>query len=93
MFRKLKSPGKQLRSNQRRLQRILAGRDVDVWKPHDWHTGRVRAELETGAGRQAAEPVDDSAQARVWRSLHHAAERERPAMRCRLAEINPAGLS
>jgi hypothetical protein len=73
MFRELKAPGKQPRASQREWQRLLEGRDVDVWKPHDWHTGRVRAELETLADRLAAVPVDHGAEARMWRALQRTA--------------------
>lgn len=73
MFRELKAAGKDLRASQRAWAAILAGRDYAVWKPHDWHTGRVRAELEALAGQPLAEAADDSAEARMWRALRRAA--------------------
>ena len=77
LFRELKQPGKQLRAPQRDWASILAGQDYDVWKPHDWHAGRIRAELEALAGCQpsgAREP--GTAQERLWRAAAKAARRD-----------------
>ena len=76
MFRELKMPGKQLRAPQRDWATILAGQDHGVWKPHDWHTGRVRTELEALAGQAAPTTGPPTAQERLWRAAARAAERD-----------------
>jgi hypothetical protein len=77
MFRELKMPGKQLRAPQRDWAAILAGQDHGVWKPHDWHSGRVRAQLEALAGRAVPVTGPPTAQDRLWRAAAQAAERDR----------------
>jgi hypothetical protein len=72
--RELKMPGKQLRAGQKQWAVILAGQDFAVWKPHDWHTGRIRAELETLAGHGTRAQVAEMPQDRLWRALAQAAE-------------------
>jgi hypothetical protein len=72
MFRELKMPGRQLRAPQRDWAAILAGQDHGVWKPHDWHSGRVRAELEALAGRAAPVTGLPTAQERLWRAAPRA---------------------
>jgi hypothetical protein len=73
MFRELKAPGKDLRAAQREWAAILDGRDYGVWKPHDWMTGRVQAELHDLAGQEYREPEPVTAQERMWRALRRAA--------------------
>ena len=74
-FRELKAPGKRLRAGQQDWAAILTGRDWDVWKPHDWMTGRVQRELHDLAGQRYHEPEPRTAQERMWRALRQAAER------------------
>jgi hypothetical protein len=73
LFRELKAPGKDLCAVQKHWREILAGQDYGVWKPADWHPGRIRGELEALAGQQLGEPEDDSPEARMWRALLRAA--------------------
>ena len=68
MFRELKMPGKQLRAPQRAWAAILASQDHGMWKPHDWHSGRIRAELEALPGRPAPVTGPPTAQERLWRA-------------------------
>ena len=68
IFRELKQPGKQLRAPQRDWAQVLAGQDYGIWKPHDWHSGRVRAELEALARRAAPATGPPTAQDRFWRA-------------------------
>ena len=58
---------------QKHSREILGGQDYGVWKPADWHSGRIRGELETLARAQLDEPADNSAEARMWRALRNAA--------------------
>ena len=68
MFRELKAPGKDLRAIQQGWAAILAGRNWGMWKPHDWHSGRIRAELEALPGRPAPVTGPPTAQERLWRA-------------------------
>lgn len=49
VWRELKSDSGQLDPHQRRWRDVLlaAGQDWDVWRPADWRSGRVEAELKT----------------------------------------------
>jgi len=48
LFRELKRDGKHPTLPQHYWGQWLkeAGQDWDVWRPADWHSGRIRAELE-----------------------------------------------
>lgn len=48
LYRELKAEGKYPRPEQKAWIGWLteAGADVSVWKPRDWHSGRILAELE-----------------------------------------------
>lgn len=48
LFRELKQQHGDLRWYQKRWARALhrAGENVEVWRPGDWHSGRIQRELE-----------------------------------------------
>ncbi len=58
LYRELKAPGARVRAAQQQWHRRLsrAGQDVAVWKPADWHAGRIRAELERLAAGEPDQP-------------------------------------
>lgn len=73
MFREIKMPGKRLRAAQKHWAAIFVGQDYGVWKPHDWHAGRIRSELETLAGHVAPGAAPETSPQRLWRALSQAA--------------------
>jgi hypothetical protein len=81
-YRELKQSGKDLRAEQKRWRWLLgrAGQDHAVWTPADWHSGRIRRELEQLAsqtardgaadGHDAAAPEPDTARERFNQVLY-----------------------
>jgi hypothetical protein len=60
-FRELKQAGAGLRGEQKRWAWRLceAGQDVAEWRPADWHSGRIAAELAALAGQDGTPDVSD----------------------------------
>jgi hypothetical protein len=60
LLRELKSATGSLSPEQKLWLQWLtdAGHDADVWKPRDWHSGRIRSELEAVARRKPRTALD-----------------------------------